>query len=423
MQHVIEALAIILVLFTVVIVHESGHFVAGKLSGIRVDEFAVGFGPKLLSRKFGETLYSLRVLPLGGFVRLAGMLGLPGEADAGERNFYRASIPRRLVTIVAGVAFNFIFAGICFTAVDLAPTSSFVAANGPAALGGLHNGDSILSIDGRQIRHDTPSDATADLHAATETSQGRPMHVVYHASDGSTRTTTVAPWLVVLNPNPGPLPTGQLHITAVGGSPVGTGDPAALLAGGGQTTISGHMLKQDWSAGTPFDNAVITGVKDGYSATSAPVAAWKMGVAPDLDGKPFPEAVGDGFARIPGFFHDTFVGIVQLSNGTIPGGLTGPNGFTGPVGIAEQTVNATNNGWLGQGGLVWWIGFISMNLGLVNILPIPFLDGGKLMFILIEAVRRKRLDPRHEAIASAVGLALVVLFVIYVTIGDVSRSQ
>jgi membrane-associated protease RseP (regulator of RpoE activity) len=304
----------------------------------------------------------------------------------------------------------------------MAPTPGAVVANGPAAIAGLHNGDSILSIDDIAIRHDTSDDATADLHTATAASQGRPMHVVYRASDGSTRSTTVTPWLVVWNPTTGQLPVGQLYIAAVHDAPVGTGDPAALLGGGGQTTISGYMLKQDWSRGTAFNDAVISGVKDGYSPTTAPVAAWKMGVAPGLDGKPIPAALTDGFTRIPAFFHDTFVGIVQLSNGTIPGGLTGPNGFSGPVGIAEATVSATNNGWLGLGGLVWWIGFISMNLGLVNILPIPFLDGGKLMFILIEAVRRKRLEPRHEAIASAVGLALVVLFVIYVTIGDVSRS-
>src|SRR5438132_11158834 len=127
------------------------------------------------------------------------MLGLPGESDAGERNFYRASIPRRLVTIVAGVAFNLVFAGICFTAVNMAPTPGAVVANGPAAIGGLHNGDTIMSIDDLQIRHDTVEHATADLHTATAASQGRPMHVLYHAPDGSTRTTTVTPWLVVVN--------------------------------------------------------------------------------------------------------------------------------------------------------------------------------------------------------------------------------
>ena len=103
------------------------------------------------------------------------------------------------------------------------------------------------------------------------------------------------------------------------------------------------------------------------------------------------------------------------------GGVNGPNGLSGPVGIAQATATASQNGFLSQNGLVFWIGFISMNLGLINVLPIPFLDGGKLFFLGIESIRRKRLEPRNEAIISAVGLALVVMLLIYVTIGDVSR--
>src|ERR1700736_4083385 len=103
--------AVILVLLTVVLVHEGGHFLVGKLCGVRVDEFSVGFGPRIAAKRFGETTYSLRVIPAGRFVRMAGMLGLEGEADAGERNFYRASIPKRLATLMAGVAANMIFAG------------------------------------------------------------------------------------------------------------------------------------------------------------------------------------------------------------------------------------------------------------------------------------------------------------------------
>ena len=95
-QFLIYAGAFILVLVSVITVHEFGHFAVGKLSGIKVEEFAIGFGPKLYSRRIGETLYAIRAIPAGGFVRMAGMLGLTGESDAGERNFYRASRPRRL---------------------------------------------------------------------------------------------------------------------------------------------------------------------------------------------------------------------------------------------------------------------------------------------------------------------------------------
>ena len=123
-------------------------------------------------------------------------------------------------------------------------------------------------------------------------------------------------------------------------------------------------------------------------------------------------------ARSPPSSPRTFTGLGNLITNPKSGGITGPQGLSGPVGIVRQTVTATH-----QGGrsLVFWIAFISMNLGLVNVLPIPFLDGGKAVLILLEAVRRRRLDPRREALIYAVGLAIVVVFVIYVTIGDVSR--
>jgi regulator of sigma E protease len=130
------------------------------------------------------------------------------------------------------------------------------------------------------------------------------------------------------------------------------------------------------------------------------------------------QAAADGFGQIPTFVTTTFTDLGNLVTNPKSGGITGPQGLSGPVGIVRQTVTATH-----QGGrsLAFWIAFISMNLGLVNVLPIPFLDGGKAVLILIEAVRRRRLDPRREAFIYAVGLAIVVVFVIYVTIGDVSR--
>ena len=100
-QVLIDVGAVVITLLAVVLVHEFGHFSVAKLSGIQVDEFAVGFGPKLFSRKRGDTLYSLRAVPAGGFVRMPGMLGLAGEADAGDRNFYRATKPRRFATLAA----------------------------------------------------------------------------------------------------------------------------------------------------------------------------------------------------------------------------------------------------------------------------------------------------------------------------------
>lgn len=423
-QFFLYAGAFILVIFSVVVVHESGHFLLGKLAGIRVDEFSVGFGPRLASRRRGETTYSLRALPLGGYVRMAGMLGLPGEADAGERNFYRATIPKRFATIAAGILFNFIFAILIFTLVNVAQPSapwSVVAAQ-PAATAGIPNGAQITSIDGTSIRDDSRDDVSIDLHTAVAASQGRAMHVTYTAQDGATDTTTVQPELVILNGKAGALPVGEVVVTRINGAAVGTGDPAALLGAGGAVTIDGYLIDDNGRRGATISGASVSDVANLADAQGTqPIAEWLLGVRAGVQGQSLPAAFANGVIAIPSFVHDTVSGIYQLITNPQLGGVNGPRGLSGPVGIAQATATATQNGWLAPRGLVWWIGFISMNLGLINVLPIPFLDGGKLLFLLIEAIRRKRLEPRHEAIVSAVGLALVMLLLIYVTIGDVSR--
>ncbi len=424
--------AIVLVLLSVVLVHEGGHFIVGKLCGIRVDEFSVGFGPRLAAKTAGETTYSLRLLPAGGYVRMAGMLGLEGEADAGARNFYRATIPKRLATILAGIVANMIFAGLLFTGINMWPNASNILPGAGAQRAGLQSGDVILSVDGQPIRH-TQADVLNDLYAATQAPQGRPLRVVY-SRGGSSYVAVVSPSLAVINGVQPPataastatpavhtlaeLPVGaEFFVTALHGQPVGTGDPATLLASAG-TTISGFVFNADGSHGTAYTNLSAAGASDGMGKDGAVQAAWRIGVQPNYDGEPVIQAAADGFGQIPTFITGTFSGLANLITNPKSGGITGPQGLSGPVGIVRQTVTATH-----QGGrsLAFWIAFISMNLGLVNVLPIPFLDGGKAALILLEAVRRRRLDPRREALIYAVGLALVVVFVIYVTIGDVSR--
>jgi regulator of sigma E protease len=427
-QFLIYAGAFLLVLVTVITVHEFGHFAIGKLSGIKVEEFAIGFGPKVYSRRIGETLYAIRAIPAGGFVRMAGMLGLTGESDAGERNFYRASRPRRFATVSAGIITNFIFGGLIFAIVDMQPTPYQYAKHDPAGAAGLATGDTILAINGRVIRQDTANHVTTDLHNATTASQGNPMTVVYRASDGSDHSVTLTPTLTVSNivadqstVAGGKLPAGGLAVTSINGSPVGSGDPAQLLGGGSPVKISGYLENEDGSPSRYFTNVTVSGIKDGYATNNAIRAGWIMGVNPGFDGESPPAAIASGFSAIPGFIWGEVTGIYGLIVHPPQGGINGPQGFTGPVGIAQETATATNNGFLGANGLVWWIGFISLNLGFVNMLPIPFLDGGKLLFIAIESVRRRRLNPKVEAAITAVGLAVIVVFAVYVTIGDVSR--
>src|SRR4029077_13306178 len=149
---------LVIIIFSVlVIVHESGHFFTAKLAGIKVEQFSVGFGPQLLGWQRGETLYAIRAIPLGGFVKLAGM---DGSMDAGPRSFNAHPLWQRFMVIIAGSAFNLalpvlIFFGVYSTvgAAEVKPPIEVSAfdAGPPASPPGLQSGDVFMSVDGRTI--------------------------------------------------------------------------------------------------------------------------------------------------------------------------------------------------------------------------------------------------------------------------------
>ncbi|MFN2451340.1 MAG: RIP metalloprotease [Candidatus Dormibacteria bacterium] len=422
-------LATALIIVVVVVVHEAGHFIVGKLSGVRVDEFSVGFGPKLASTRRGETLYALRAIPAGGFVRLAGMTGLENDG-AGERSFFRASVPKRVATIAAGGLINLVLAGLLFGVLAAIGTGSRISPGGAAAAAGLHDGDTITAVNGTPVRDQSQTALSGALHQATEQSQGAPIRLSYRSAAGATRDAEVRPLLVLNNSvgNPdassggGRLPTGGLQITEINGAPVTTGDPAQLLGGGARVRVSGHQFG---SGEHSFRDVTIAEVRDVPAHPSAAdvlgklEAAWRIGFSPGQPGESLLPAIGGGFVQIPSMVAETFTGIHDVSTTPNSGGLTGPQGASGPVGIFQAIALATQDGWIGVLSIA---AVLSFNLGLINLLPIPFLDGGRLVFIVIEGVRHRRVDPRKEALVHAAGLALVVSFALYITIfGDVTR--
>jgi regulator of sigma E protease len=432
---IVAVLAFVVLITIVVVVHEGGHFVVAKLSGIRVDEFFVGFGPRLLSFKRGETEYGIRALPVGGFVRMPGMLGLEGEADAGERNFYRATFPRRLATIAAGVVFNLVFGALCLTVVYSQATPSYVPSGEPTARAGLVSGDVILNVGGSTISYASTTATDNDFYAAVQGSDGRPILVLYRGTDGADHAATVTPELVVYGfgqPStfPSKLAASPLVVTAVDGHSPGTGDPATILGGGptatlgfspgfadpllgaGTVTVSG-FVEGDRSNG--FTNVQITGVRDGNGAEHGyATVAWRIGYGAQVPGEALLPAVRDGFRAIPSYA----VSLVQVIGQLFVHPAQASQQFSGPVGIAAAAGTSVQQGWVQYLSL---IGVISLALGFFNVLPIPFLDGGRLLFIAIEGVRRRRIDPIRQAIAIAVSLVLIILLAVLITINDINH--
>ena len=355
-----------LLLFSLIVVfHEFGHFLFARTFGVKVLEFAVGMGPRLVSCKRGETEYSLNLLPFGGYCR---MLGedleeyeeapedfTPEERKALEeenrgRSFADKPVWQRFLIVAAGPVFNFILAFflaifiVFWCGVDTSQISG-VMEGYPAEAAGLQEGDEIVALDGHQVVFFREVSAWFDLHA------GDPVQVT--VKRGNDRyTTTIVP---KYNEERG---AWFLGILSKGGR-IEADTPAKLLY------YAFHEVR--------------------FTVTS------------------------------------TFDGLVMLIRGKLS-----PEYISGPVGIVN-TIGETVEETKSYGLLVLMLNLmnlgliLSANLGVMNLLPIPALDGGRLLFFAAEALFRRRLDRRVEGYIHLAGFVLLMGFMIFVMLHDIVR--
>ncbi len=358
----------LVILVILVVVHELGHFTASKLYGIRVEEFGVGFPPRLLGRRFGETLYSLNALPFGGFVRIFGenpadLARLPAER---HRSMLGKSRGIQALVLVAGVTCNLLFAWLLLscgfmvgmpTSVDEAHRGEVqnakllitsVVPNSPADSAGLKAGDIPVAaaVEGESVRLSSPSDLP-DFVSAHE-SERVTLSVV---RQGKTVDIAVQPRAGIIPSEPSRKAVGVVAEL------VGTqryGLFRSLYEGG---TLTADMLRN-----------VLTGF-------------WHL---------------------ITG----AFTGSSSIKE------ITGPVGIVGAVGEAST---------LGLIYLITFSAFISVNLSIVNLIPLPALDGGRLLFLLIETLKGSPIRPRFAQLLNSIGFALLILLMLVVTYNDVAR--
>lgn len=338
---IVSIVAFLLVLAVVVLAHELGHFATAKAFNVKVEEFGLGFPPRLLSVKRGETEYSLNLVPLGGFTKLA------GEEDPNvARSLASKSKGIRLLVLGAGSLMNLIILPILLFSVAFMVPHNVVAApvvvaqvapNSPAAVAGIKPGDTILSINGE------PISTFDDLTRYVQANLDKEVTIVVQHSDSTTES-------VRLTPRSQP-PAGQ-----------------------GAIGISAATVSQHY----PFWQAIPMGV----TQSIATLVLLKDG-------------------------------IVSMIAGTVPVAVVGP------VGIAQIT------GEVAQAGIVPLLGLaavISLNLGIINIFPIPGLDGGRIVFVLLEWVRRgRRVSPKTEGLVHLIGFAALMTFVLFITYFDIMR--
>ena len=336
--------AAVFVFGLLVLVHEFGHFITAKMTGMRVDEFAIGFGPKLISRKHGETVYSLRAIPLGGFNDIAGMD--PDNNTAGERGFCAKPVLSRMVVILAGATMNFILPIVLFFAIFAAlgemkpstePVIGEVIPGLSAEKAGLKDGDRILSVDGQKVA--TWAEFTEKVRNVAE---GQDVLLQYER-----------------------------------GKEIG------------EVTVSPQ-----------FDSRV----KRSLVGVQCSIVYEK---------KTLPEALDlavDHTKEITVAMIDSIVGLFKEPEQT--------ENLAGPIGIVQMSGQVAERGFI---PLLNFAALLSINLGIINLLPVPVLDGGHFVNLCIEAIRGKPLGSKAVAYTQRVGIALLLMLMIFATKNDLVR--
>lgn len=326
-----------------VLVHELGHYLLAKKFGIKVDEFGLGFPPRVIGRKIGETVYSLNAIPIGGFVRLH------GEDDQVKtdqnRAYYNKAKGVRAAVVVAGVTANFLLAVLAFSIVAY-NTAGYVRLakiqpDSPALAAGLQEGDVVLKADGNEIFQ------LDQFQAYVSAKAGEELTLEIQKPDGAQVTTKTTP-----RKEP---PEGQ--------GPLGVG------------------LKLEQYSGV---NRFLMSAKHGVDQTFF-------------------------WVKI------TFEGVRIIATDLFSG--RAPEGVSGPVGILRVTGEVAKFGLI---SLLNLLGVISVNLAVINLLPIPALDGGRLLFIIVETLFGRRVLPTFEKYAHTVGFVVLISLILLVTFRDVS---
>lgn len=341
----------IIIFGLIVTIHEFGHFICAKLSGIKVLEFSVGMGPKLLQKSLGETKYSLRLLPLGGFCAMEG----EDSSEDNPRSFRNAKLWKRMIVLVAGATMNFILGLVMCTIMvsmfEVIPTTKISGFSGhidddgtktyyaQSYHTGLRHGDKIVKIDGTSIY----SYLDIDYMFATFKSE---THDVVVKRDGKR---------VVLK----------------------------------------DVTFHDDASGEMMDFGLVTNDKSVLSVLKCSgESALSMG-------------------------HIVGLSLKQMITGKLS-----KDQISGPVGVVTSINDTTQQAESTEDlvfMLVYMTALITINVGIFNLLPIPGLDGGRLLFCFIELFRRKPVKPEHEGYVHLAGMALLFGIMIFATYNDIVK--
>lgn len=359
----------IIVLGLLVFIHELGHFVVARLFGVGIEEFGFGYPPKIFGIKKGETIYSINWIPIGGFVRIKGVVG----AEEGEQtkeykedknSFINKPIYQRFAILFAGVFMNFVLGAFLFavgfmigmpTTLDNVPDSAKIKnqelviveslVDRPAGNAGIEPGDNIIQVENTEVK------SIDEFKAVTSEKQA--------------------------------------------------GEEINLTVQRDEETLEKTLAVQEIP-----ENENIPGI--GVSLTETGIVSYS-----------WYESVYRGFAYAIKLIGMIFEAIWLIFYGLFTSGSPGVD-FSGPVGIAVLTNQVTQLGFI---YILQFTALLSINLAIFNLLPIPALDGGRLIFLVIEKLRGKPVNQKIEATIHTIGFALLMLLVLIVTFRDVRKYE
>lgn len=441
--------AFVVVLGVLILVHEFGHFIVARLAGVGVERFSIGFGPVLWRIRGKETEYCLSAFPLGGYVKMMGddenplEGGKTGAVDP-ARAFNSKPLPIRFLIVFAGPAMNCVLAVVIFALVfmilgrPVAPAVVGRVAEGkPAAQAGVRTGERIVAVDGRPVQY------WEDVVKAVQDLRGETIQISVRSSDGSERRVGVTPariktrdlfgderdvWDIGAHPFISPvigealagfpaqkagLKSGD-RVVAIEGRPVSTWDDLAegIRERAGQPT----RLEVKREAETLTVSVTPNSTKE-KGPGGKDVEVGRIGIGPAapttfVRSNPV-TALWEGAVRTAEVTELTAVGLYKIARGQLDRKNIG-----GPIQIA---VTAGEQARQGLPSLAFFTAVISVNLFLLNLLPIPMLDGGHLLFFVCEGVLGRPLSVRKREVAQQVGFGLLMLLMVYALYNDLDR--
>lgn len=341
MNALITVFTAIIIFAVLIFVHELGHFIAAKLLGVKVIEFALGMGPKIVSRQKGETLYSLRLVPIGGFCSMEG----EDEDSESDRSFNRKKPHLRLIILVAGAAMNILLGYLLLVGLGASsegfvePAIKEVVNDSSAQISGLRADDEIIEVNGRRVH--IIEDFSWEI--SNNESPDKTLELVVK-NNGKTRKITVTPQEIE-----------------------------------GEYTY-GIILRTG-------NNTLIKNLKNSFYRTIF-------------------------YSRV---IIDSFVNIIR---GDIPlSQVSGPVGMVHEIGNAVEEVSKT--GIEGIKNLISLTILLTINLGVFNLFPLPALDGGRILFVIIEMIRRKPVPVEKEALVHFIGIVLLLGLSVVIAFKDI----